>query len=140
MRSNNSKKSRTSNDPLDFDVEIESIASNSPNHNMAVNSPITIGVLTRLLKSNTKSINDKLDQKFDSLGQLISEHNVKINELETEVHDLRETVSKVSIENEQLWKEVNKLIIFIQLFQTLLNQLLEKSTPLTQCTELANFL
>jgi regulator of replication initiation timing len=69
------------------------------------NEPLTVGLLTKLLSANTKVITDK----FDKLEQSFTHHQEKIDELETEVDVLKKTVSKMTSENEQLWKEITKL-------------------------------
>ncbi|OXA54130.1 hypothetical protein Fcan01_10251 [Folsomia candida] len=69
------------------------------------NSPITIGILTQLLNDNTKI----LTSRFDNLDTSVALHKEKLDELESEVKNLKIKVSETTGENERLWCELSKI-------------------------------
>ncbi|OXA64555.1 hypothetical protein Fcan01_02740 [Folsomia candida] len=73
------------------------------------NTPITFNILSSLLKESTATLAQQLNQRFDSLDRSITNQNIKINELENEVQIMKSSFSKVSNENEALWRELNKI-------------------------------
>jgi hypothetical protein len=74
--------------------------------NMDQNS---LNQISQLLDSKLSENAKTLHARFDNLDKSISLQNVKIGELETEVDTLKTTVTKMTQENELLWRELCKV-------------------------------
>lgn len=70
------------------------------------NNTVTVDLLKSLFAENSNCISKTLDEKFKLLNDTISLQNTKIESLEKGVLSLQHEVSKISSENEYLWKEV----------------------------------
>lgn len=70
---------------------------------------LSVSLIRSLFQNNAREISEKIDNRFDALVSSLSAQDVKIKSLESEVISLKDTVLKVSAENESLWCEINKL-------------------------------
>ncbi|OXA38453.1 hypothetical protein Fcan01_26847 [Folsomia candida] len=80
-------------------------------------SALSVEVIKKLLKENATEINTEintnLNNKFSKLNELIIAHEKNVVKLQSEVSYLRNTVDKISSENDYLWSEINKLNLVI---------------------------
>lgn len=77
------------------------------------NSGLSAELLKTLLDKNKLEIAEKIDQRFDKLSETLFAQDKKNNFLQSEVVELRQTITQMSSDNEKLWCEVNKLKIVI---------------------------
>lgn len=102
------KISPNQNTVVDSDSENEIMELNSVS-SIPENAPLTVAVLSKLLLENSIKVTEKIDQRFDSLDKSLVAQSSKLSELEEELQTVKESLHKVSSENQQLWKELSKL-------------------------------
>lgn len=76
--------------------------------------PKLLAAIKVLLADNTLVVTTKMDQCFDKLSERLVAQDTKIQNLQSEVDSLKNTVEIVSSENNLLWVEVNKLNLVFQ--------------------------